>query len=124
MRISDWSSDVCSSDLLNVFSSRRGNWEVMLRGLFTNPNVRNLLDEAVPAGSTIHAPSGDILPLWQAAGRYADAGESLVLVAGERYGTGSSRAWAAKGAALLGVRAVLAAGFGDRKSTRPNFSRS
>src|SRR3546814_14942593 len=83
----------------------------MLRGLFTNPNVRNLLDEAVPAGSTIHAPSGDILPLWQAAGRYADAGESLVLVAGERYGTGSSRDWAAKGAALLGVRAVLAAGF-------------
>src|SRR3546814_11029297 len=83
----------------------------MLRGLFTNPNVRNLLDEAVPAGSTIHAPSGDILPLRQAAGRYADAGESLVLVAGERYGTGSSRDWAAKGAALLGVRAVLAAGF-------------
>src|SRR3546814_2142743 len=52
-----------------------------------------------------------ILPLWQSAGRYADAGESLVLVAGERYGTGSSRDWAAKGAALLGVRAVLAAGF-------------
>src|SRR3546814_6862313 len=91
---------------LNVFSARRGNWEVMLRGLFTNPNGRNLLDEAVPAGSTIHAPSGDILPLWQAAGRYADAGESLVLVAGERYGTGSSRDWAAKGAALLGVREI------------------
>ena len=96
---------------LNVFSSRRGNWEVMLRGLFTNPNVRNLLGEAIPAGSTIHAPSGDVLPLWQAARRYAEAGEPLVLIAGERYGTGSSRDWAAKGAALLGVRAVLAASF-------------
>src|SRR3546814_17860080 len=90
----------------------------MLRGLFTNPNVRNLLDEAVPAGSTIHAPSGDILPLWQAAGRYADAGESLVLVAGERYGTGPSRAWAAKGAALLAVRAVRAAGFEGSEERR------
>ncbi|MGV2495288.1 aconitate hydratase AcnA [Pelagerythrobacter aerophilus] len=96
---------------LNVFSSRRGNWEVMLRGLFTNPSVRNLLGEAIPAGSTIHAPSGDILPLWQAAKRYAAEDEPLVLVAGERYGTGSSRDWAAKGAALLGVRAVLATSF-------------
>jgi aconitate hydratase len=96
---------------LNVFSSRRGNWEVMLRGLFTNPNVRNLLAPGIPAGSTIHAPSGDVLPLWQAAERYAASQEPLVLVAGERYGTGSSRDWAAKGAALLGVRAALAASF-------------
>src|SRR3546814_9168448 len=64
---------------LNVFSSRRGNWEVMVRGLFTNPTVRNLLGDAIPAGSTIHTPSGDILPLWQAAGRYAAADEPLVL---------------------------------------------
>ena len=95
---------------LNVFSSRRGNWEVMLRGLFTNRNVVNLLGEGVPPGSTI-LPDGEVLPLWQAAARYREAGEAVVIVAGERYGMGSSRDWAAKGAALLGARAVLAASF-------------
>lgn len=96
---------------LNVFASRRGNWEVMLRGLFTNRSVRNLLDPTLPAGSTLHAPSGAVMPLWQAAQRYAAEGASLVVVAGERYGTGSSRDWAAKGLWLLGVRAVLALSF-------------
>ncbi|MDB5364608.1 MAG: aconitase [Rhodospirillales bacterium] len=96
---------------LNVFSSRRGNWEAMLRGLFTNKSVRNLLDQSLKGGDTIHAPSGRVLPLWQAAALYRDAGESVVLVAGARYGTGSSRDWAAKGPALLGVRAVLATSF-------------
>jgi aconitate hydratase len=96
---------------LNVFSSRRGNWEVMLRGLFTNKSVRNLLDPSLAPGDTIHAPSGAVLPLWVAADRYAQAGEPVVLVAGARYGTGSSRDWAAKGPALLGVRAVLATSF-------------
>ena len=95
---------------LNVFSSRRGNWEVMLRGLFTNRNVVNLLGEAIPPGSTI-LPDGEVLPLWQAAARYREAGEAVVIVAGDRYGMGSSRDWAAKGAALLGARAVLAASF-------------
>jgi aconitate hydratase len=99
------------ADDLNVFSARRGNWEVMLRGLFTNPSVRNLLGPEIPAGSTIHAPSGEVLPLWQAAARYAAEGESVVVVAGDRYGMGSSRDWAAKGQYLLGVRAVLAVGF-------------
>ncbi|WP_213978924.1 aconitate hydratase AcnA [Sphingomonas sp. dw_22] len=96
---------------LNVFSSRRGNWEVMLRGLFTNRSVRNLLDEGVAPGSTIHAPSGETVPLWQAAARYAEAGQPVVILAGERYGMGSSRDWAAKGASLLGARAVLASSF-------------
>jgi aconitate hydratase len=94
---------------LNVFSSRRGNWEVMLRGLFTNPAVRNLLGEELPAGWTIHAPSGTRLPLWQAARLYGDT--PLAIVAGDRYGMGSSRDWAAKGAWLLGVRAVIASSF-------------
>jgi aconitate hydratase len=96
---------------LNVFAARRGNWEVMVRGLFTNRSVRNLLGARIAPGSTIHAGSGEELPLWQAAQRYANEAVPLVLLAGERYGTGSSRDWAAKGLALLGVRAVLALGF-------------
>ncbi len=96
---------------LNVFSSRRGNWEVMIRGLFTNKTVRNLLAADIPAGSTIHAGTGEILPLWDAAQRYEAEGKSVVIMAGERYGMGSSRDWAAKGVALLGVRAVLASSF-------------
>lgn len=95
---------------LNVFSSRRGNWEVMLRGLFTNRSVRNLLAEGIPPGSTI-LPDGRVLPLWRAAEAYRDQGTPVVIVAGERYGMGSSRDWAAKGAALLGARAVLAVSF-------------
>lgn len=96
---------------LNVFSSRRGNWEAMIRGLFTNKNVRNLLSADIPPGSTIHAPSGDVMPLWDAAQLYAQNEQSVVVVAGERYGMGSSRDWAAKGVSLLGVRAVLALSF-------------
>ncbi|MGF0524076.1 aconitate hydratase AcnA [Agrobacterium pusense] len=96
---------------LNVFSSRRGNWEAMIRGLFTNKNVRNLLGSDVPPGSTVHAGTGEVLSLWNAAQRYEAEGRSVVVVAGERYGMGSSRDWAAKGVALLGVRAVLATSF-------------
>ncbi len=96
---------------LNVFAARRGNWEVMLRGLYTNKSVRNLLGPHLPAGSTIHASSGSSLALWLAAELYESEGTSLVVVAGERYGTGSSRDWAAKGLWLLGVRAVLAVSF-------------
>jgi aconitate hydratase A / 2-methylisocitrate dehydratase len=96
---------------LNVFAARRGNWEVMVRGLFTNRSVRNLLDPEAAPGTTVHAPSAERLPLWRAAERYAAEDLPLVLVAGERYGMGSSRDWAAKGVALLGVRAVLAVSF-------------
>ncbi|WP_043833117.1 aconitate hydratase AcnA [Muricoccus aerilatus] len=96
---------------LNVYASRRGNWEVMLRGLFVNRTVVNHLRPGLKAGLTVFAPTGEVLPVWRAAARYAEAGLPVVLVAGERYGTGSSRDWAAKGAQLLGARAVLANSF-------------
>jgi aconitate hydratase len=96
---------------LNVYASRRGNWEVMLRGLFTNRSLSNLLDPTLPPGQTIHIPSGERLSLWEAAERYESEKASVVIVAGERYGMGSSRDWAAKGVGLLGARAVLAVSF-------------
>ncbi|WP_455274971.1 aconitate hydratase AcnA [Rhizobium herbae] len=96
---------------LNVFAARRGNWEVMMRGLFTNRTVVNLLDQKLTAGTTVHAQSGDVLPLWHAAERYAVDSVPVIIVAGERYGAGSSRDWAAKGVALLGARAVVASSF-------------
>jgi aconitate hydratase len=96
---------------LNVFASRRGNWEVMVRGAFHSKTLQNFLAPGAPVAHTLHVPSGDIIPLWDAAQRYRDAGDSVVLVAGERYGTGSSRDWAAKGQRLLGIRAVLANSF-------------
>ena len=96
---------------LNVFASRRGNWEVMVKGLFTNKSVRNFLAPQIAPGFTVHAGSREQIPLWRAAERYAKENASVVVVAGERYGMGSSRDWAAKGVALLGVRAVLAASF-------------
>lgn len=98
-------------DDLNVFASRRGNWEVMMRAAFHSKTLVNLLAPQAPVAHTLHVPSGDTLPIWEAAGRYRAAGDSCVLIAGERYGTGSSRDWAAKGQRLLGIRAVLAASF-------------
>ncbi|HEX8886455.1 MAG TPA: aconitate hydratase AcnA, partial [Noviherbaspirillum sp.] len=96
---------------LNVFASRRGNWEVMLRAAFYSRTLRNLLCPAAPVGHTLHVPSGAVAPIFEVAQHYRDAGDAVVLVAGERYGTGSSRDWAAKGQRLLGVRAVLALSF-------------
>lgn len=96
---------------LNVFASRRGNFEVMVRGAFTNRLTINQLVLHEPAGKTVHAPSGEIVTLVEAARRYAAEGTPLVILAGERYGMGSSRDWAAKAVALLGVRVVMAASF-------------
>ena len=96
---------------LNVYAARRGNWRAMVRGLFDNRTAANLLLGETPASTTVHGPSGDIGPLWQIAQRYQEEHRSVVIVAGERYGTGSSRDWAAKGVALLGARAVLANSF-------------
>jgi len=96
---------------LNVFASRRGNWEVMVRGAFHSKTLKNLLAPGVPVAHTLHVPSGAVMPLYDAARRYAAEGDSVVLVAGERYGTGSSRDWAAKGQRLLGIRSVLANSF-------------
>jgi aconitate hydratase len=96
---------------LNVYASRRANWEAMVRGLFTNKSVVNLLDPSLPPGQTIHQPSGERLSLYEAARRYRNDGIPVVIVAGERYGMGSSRDWAAKGVALVDARAILAVGF-------------
>jgi aconitate hydratase len=96
---------------LNVFASRRGNWEVMVRGAFHNKTLVNHLAPEAPTAHTVHAPTGQILPIWDAAQRYRAGGESVVIIGGDRYGMGSSRDWAAKAQRLLGVRAVLATGF-------------
>ncbi len=98
-------------DDLNVFASRRGNWQVMLRAAFHSKSLVNLLAPKAPVAHTLHVPSSELLPIWEAARRYREASEAVVLVAGERYGTGSSRDWAAKGQRLLGIRAVLALSF-------------
>ncbi len=96
---------------LNVYAARRGNWEVMLRGLFTNRNLVNALCPGAPPGHTIVAGDHTSVPVWQAGALYAKWGLSTVILAGERYGTGSSRDWAAKGPCVLGVKAVLANSF-------------
>lgn len=96
---------------LNVFASRRGNWEVMMRAAFYSKTLRNMLYPASPVGNTLHVPSGKVAPIFEVAQQYREEGNSVVLVAGERYGTGSSRDWAAKGQRLLGIRAVLAMSF-------------
>jgi aconitate hydratase len=96
---------------LNVFASRRGNWEVMMRAAFYSKSLRNLLWPHSPVGQTLHAPTGMVAPIFEVAQRYRDDGDAVVLLAGERYGTGSSRDWAAKGQRLLGIRAVLAQSF-------------
>jgi len=93
---------------LNVFAARRGNFEAMVRGLFTNPAARNLLCSDAPPGQTVYGPSGERLSVSEAARRYRASGRDMVVIAGRRYGSGSSRDWAAKGLRLLGVRAVFA----------------
>jgi len=100
-----------SRDDLNVFASRRGNFEVMVRGGFHAKNLVNKLGENLPVAHTVHAGTGEAVPLTEAASRYRSQGQSAVIIAGERYGTGSSRDWAAKVQRLLGVRAVLAGSF-------------
>lgn len=96
---------------LNVFASRRGNWEVMMRAAFYSKSLVNRLCPDAPVGHTRHAPSGRVEPIWEAAEHYRQEGEPVVLLAGARFGTGSSRDWAAKGQRLLGIRAVLAVSF-------------
>jgi aconitate hydratase len=84
---------------------------VMMRAAFHNKALRNLLAPGAAVAHTLHVPSGELQPIWEVADRYRAAGQSVVVVAGERYGMGSSRDWAAKGQRLLGVRAVLACSF-------------
>jgi aconitate hydratase len=83
----------------------------MVRGTFAHIRLRNALANGLEGGVTRHMPSGELMSIFEAATRYADEGVPLVVVAGREYGAGSSRDWAAKGAALLGVRAVIAQSF-------------
>lgn len=95
----------------NSYGSRRGNHEVMMRGTFANIRIRNQVAPGTEGGVTTYAPTGDVLPIYDASMKYQAAGQALVVIAGKEYGTGSSRDWAAKGTYLLGVSAVIAESF-------------
>ncbi len=95
----------------NSYGSRRGNHEVMMRGTFANIRIKNQMLDGVEGGLTRHIPSGQQMPIYDAAMKYKAEGTPLVVFAGKEYGTGSSRDWAAKGTILLGVRAVVAESF-------------
>ncbi|MHB8353567.1 MAG: aconitate hydratase, partial [Burkholderiales bacterium] len=95
----------------NSYGSRRGNHEVMMRGTFANVRIKNLMIPGSEGGITLHQPSGEQLAIYDAAMKYVDANVPTVIFAGEEYGTGSSRDWAAKGTQLLGVKAVVARSF-------------
>ncbi|MBP6813547.1 MAG: aconitate hydratase AcnA [Burkholderiaceae bacterium] len=92
----------------NSFGSRRGNHEVMLRGTFGNIRLRNMMVNGTEGPWTRHVPSGETMSIYDAAMRYQQEGTALVVIAGREYGSGSSRDWAAKGSALLGIKAVIA----------------
>ncbi|MDR9752841.1 aconitate hydratase AcnA [Pseudomonas sp. SZMC_28357] len=95
----------------NSYGSRRGNHEVMMRGTFANIRIRNEMLGGEEGGNTIYIPTGERLAIYDAAMRYQASGIPLVVIAGQEYGTGSSRDWAAKGTNLLGVKAVIAESF-------------
>ena len=95
----------------NSYGSRRGNHEVMMRGTFANIRIRNEMTPDVEGGITRYIPSGEIMPIYDAAMLYQKDNQPLVVIAGKEYGTGSSRDWAAKGTHLLGVKAVIAESF-------------
>lgn len=91
----------------NSYGSRRGNHEVMMRGTFANIRIRNEMVPGVEGGFTKYVPTGETMPIFDAAMKYKSENKDLVVIAGKEYGTGSSRDWAAKGTALLGVKAVI-----------------
>ena len=95
----------------NQFGTRRGNHEIMMRGTFANIRLKNEMAPGTSGGVTRHMPSGEQMPIFDAAMRYQDEGVPLVVVGGKEYGTGSSRDWAAKGTRLLGIRVVLVESF-------------
>ena len=95
----------------NSYGARRGNHEVMMRGTFANIRIRNEMVPGVEGGITKHYPSGEQLPIYDAAMRYKQEGVPLVVFGGKEYGMGSSRDWAAKGTFLLGVKAVIVESF-------------
>jgi aconitate hydratase len=95
----------------NSYGARRGNHEVMVRGTLANIRLRNQLAPGTEGSWTLHLPDGEQLFIYDASMRYQEEGVPLLIVAGKEYGSGSSRDWAAKGVALLGVRAVIAESF-------------
>ena len=95
----------------NSYGARRGNHEVMMRGTFANIRLKNLMLNGVEGGYTLYLPTGEQMSIYDAAMQYKADGTPLVILAGKEYGSGSSRDWAAKGAMLLGVRAVIVESF-------------
>ncbi|MDH5340120.1 MAG: aconitate hydratase, partial [Rubrivivax sp.] len=101
----------------NSYGARRGNHEVMMRGTFANVRIKNLMLPPKPdgdreeGGTTLYQPGGEKMAIYDAAMKYIAAGTPTVVFAGEEYGTGSSRDWAAKGTQLLGIKAVVARSF-------------
>ncbi len=103
-------NDVLPNDF-NSYGSRRGNHEVMMRGTFSNVRLRNRVAPGTEGGFTTHFPTNRVMPIYDAAMEYREAGVPLVVLGGKEYGTGSSRDWAAKGSSLLGIKAVIAESF-------------
>ena len=95
----------------NSYGARRGNHEVMMRGTFANTRLKNQLAPGTEGGWTTYQPDGGVMTIYDAAMQYKASGVPLVIFAGKEYGSGSSRDWAAKGTALLGVKAVIAESF-------------
>jgi len=95
----------------NSYGARRGNHEVMMRGTFANVRIKNQMVPGVEGGVTVYLPGDEVMPIYDAAMKYQDAGVPLIILAGKEYGSGSSRDWAAKGTMLLGVKAVIAESF-------------
>jgi aconitate hydratase len=95
----------------NSYGSRRGNHQVMVRGTFANVRIKNMMVPGTEGGVTKLQPIGDEMSIYDASVHYQAAGVPLIVIAGQEYGTGSSRDWAAKGTMLLGVRAVIAQSF-------------
>ncbi len=104
------SLDVQKKDF-NQYGARRGNYEIMMRGTFANIRLKNLLLPGIEGGVTLHPSSNETVSIFDAAMKYRNERTPLIIIAGKEYGSGSSRDWAAKGPALLGVRAVIAESF-------------
>jgi aconitate hydratase len=100
-----------TKDDFNSYGSRRGNDRIMTRGTFANVRIKNLMLPGVEGGETLHQPDGERMSIFDASHKYQAEKTPLIIIAGQEYGTGSSRDWAAKGTRLLGVKAVVAASY-------------
>ena len=109
-KVSDRAGRAARSDF-NSYGARRGNHEVMVRGTLANVRLRNQLAPGTEGPWTVHLPDGEQMFIYDASLKYRQEGTPLIILAGKEYGSGSSRDWAAKGVALLGVKAVIAESF-------------